>query len=104
MKRYEVNISEIAQEDLKGIFDYITDILYAPKAAKELLEEMKKSILSLETMPERQPVVSDEYLSLKGIRKLEVRNYIVFYTVNTQHQTVNILRILFMRREWKGLL
>ena len=48
MKRYEVNISEIAQEDLKGIFDYITDVLYAPKAAKELLEEMKKSILSLE--------------------------------------------------------
>ena len=104
MKKYEVSISEAAEKDLKEIFDYIMDTLYAPKAAKELFDEMKTAILSLESMPERHQVVSDEYLSLKGIRKLVVKNYIVFYTVDIRGQKVNILRILYMRREWEGLL
>lgn len=81
MTKYEVLVSEQAQRDLKDITNYLLSNLFEPNVAKNILSEIDKSILSLEEMPYRYCLVSDNLLKKVGIRKLIVKNYIVFFKV-----------------------
>lgn len=81
MTKYEVLVSEQAQRDLKDITNYLLSNLFEPNVAKNILSEIDKSILSLEEMPYRYWLVSDNLLKKVGIRKLIVKNYIVFFKV-----------------------
>ena len=50
---YEVEVSQQADSDLRGIFEYIAFELQSPKNASGQLDRLEKQILSLNTMPER---------------------------------------------------
>lgn len=50
---YEVEVSQQADCDLRGIFEYIAFELQSPKNASGQLDRLEKQILSLNTMPER---------------------------------------------------
>lgn len=104
MKRFEVVITQLAEQDLADIVRYISRELREPFIAKKLIGRIREAIMSLTQLPERNPLVSDERLASQGIRKLLVENYIVFYVISHQAPTVTVLRILFNRRDWEGLL
>ena len=53
-------------------------------------------------MPEKQPVVKDEYLSNFEIRVLPIRNYLAFY--NIKGTTVAIIRFIYSKRDWQKFL
>ena len=50
---YEVEVSEQADSDLRGIFEYIAFELQSPENASGQLDRLEEQILSLDTMPER---------------------------------------------------
>lgn len=50
---YEVEVSEQADSDLRGIFEYIAFELQSPQNASGQLDRLEEQILSLDTMPER---------------------------------------------------
>ena len=50
---YEVEISEQADSDLRGIFEYSAFELQSPENASGQLDRLEKQILGLDTMPER---------------------------------------------------
>ena len=52
---FNVVTSIQAEEDLRGIFEYITFELLSPENAEKQLERLEKQILSLDEMPERFP-------------------------------------------------
>ena len=49
---YEVELSEQADSDLRGIFEYIAFELQSPENASGQLERLEEQILSLDTMPD----------------------------------------------------
>jgi toxin ParE1/3/4 len=104
MKRYDLVIAEAAEADLDEIADYISYELKEPTTALKQLERIKEAMATLEELPERYSPVQDKYLAAKGIRKLPVDNYLIFYTVNRSTNTVNIARVLHGRRDWESLL
>jgi addiction module RelE/StbE family toxin len=104
MTKYRVEVSESAENDLRDIVNYITMQLSAPLAAKTLLETLEKSLFGLEDMPYRHQLVSDERLSILGYRKLIVKSYVVFFIINEDDKVVDIVRILYARRNWLNLL
>ena len=104
MDNYSVMISATAGEDAAGIVDYIAYTLLDPQAAIRLIGRLKEAVKSLETMPERHPLVADTYLALCGIRTLLVDNYCVFYAVNRAEHTVNIIRVIYTKRAWEKLI
>ena len=53
-------------------------------------------------MPERQPIVKDDYLSKFGIRILPVKNYLAFYDI--KENKVTIIRFLYSKRDWQKFL
>jgi len=101
---YQVIISEPAEIDMVAIGLYISEELHSPEAAENLLDEIDRQLLSLEQMPKRFALVSDEELASKGIRTIPVKNYLVFYFIDEYSKTVTITRVLYGRRNWVYLL
>jgi len=104
MKKYNVDVSELAENDLRDIIHYISTQLSAPMSAENMLDEIERSISTLDEFPYRHPKVMDELLATRGYRILAVKNYIAFYTIDEQSKTVNVERILYARRDWAQLL
>ena len=101
---YHVKTSETAELEMKEIADYISDILYSPQAAYNLMYELRKQVRTLNQMPKRYALVSDERLAKNGIRAIPVKNYSIFYTVDDQTLTVTIINVMHSGRDWVNLL
>lgn len=104
MEHYNVILSERANADIRAAIRYIAVELRNPQAAGVLLDKFDDAIQSLDTMPERVALVSDDYLASRGFRMIAVGNYLLFYIVNRQERVVNIPRVLYGRRNWRELL
>lgn len=104
MGKYNINITQPAERDLVEIQRYISKELLEPEIAKKTISIIAENIFALEDMPLRNTLVLDSRLAKKGIRKLIVNNYIVFYCVNESIKTVTIIRILYGKRAWENLL
>ena len=101
---YFLNITKVAEDDIISAVNYISDVLKAPMAANNLLDEIEKKEKILENMPNIYPFVSDDYLARNGIKFVMVKNYSLFYTINEDKKVVNVIRFLYGRRDWKNIL
>ena len=88
-----------ARQDLHDIYDYIAFALLAPDAARNTTERILEAARSLQSMPERNPLYKEEPWHSQGVRFIPVKNYIVFYTVNTDTDTVSVARIMYGARD-----
>ena len=95
---FNVVTSMQAEEDLRGIFEYIAFELLSPENAGKQLERLEKQILSLNEMPERFPRYGKEPWHSRGLRFVTVDNYIVFYLPDAEEQVVTILRVMYSGR------
>ena len=103
MSMYDIQITEPAEKDLYEIGAYISKELLDTETVKRVISEIAKGVNSLEDIL-RSVLVADDRLAYKGIRKIMVDNYIVFYIVTEESKTVTIIRILYSRRDWINLL
>ena len=101
---YFVNITDIAEADILSTVKYIANELKAPMAANNLLDEIEKHEKILEETPNIYPNVPDEYLAIKGLKFVIIKNYLMFFTVDEDKKVVNVLRFLYGRRDWKNML
>ena len=96
---YEVEVSEQADSDLRGIFEYIAFELQSPENASVQLDRLEKHILSLDTMPERYRKYEKEPWKSRGLRVLPVDNYVVLYIPDSDKKVVTILRVMYAGRD-----
>jgi len=101
---YHVHISKKAEKDLARAVDYIEFSLKNPQAADSLLDEAEAALSSLAQMPKRYAVTDDKLLAAWGIRFIQVKKYLAFYVVNDETQTVNIIRFLYGKSDWRSIL
>lgn len=101
-KTYKLRYLKLAHSDLLDIVSYISDQLYAPQAATDLVDKLDKVISRLEQFPfsghpyANKQKLEDEY------RILVVENYLVFYVV--YDSVVEIRRIIYGKRNYQDLL
>ncbi len=88
-----------AQNDLREIYEYIAYTLLVPETARSMAEQIMTAIRALSDNPERNPLYKDEPWRSQGIRFLPVRNYIVFYSVRAEIETVSVARIMYGGRD-----
>ncbi len=104
MAKYRVDVSELAENDLRDIVQYISSQLSAPISALKMMELLEEAMAGLSEMPHRCPVVTDERLVQMGYRRLTVKNYVVFFSIDEKNQLVDVERILYGRRDWLRIL
>ena len=104
MNKYSIDIAEPAVRDIAEIRSYISSYLQEPGSAGHVYDRIKKAILSLETTPERNPVVREEPYRQMRVRRIYAGNYTIFYIADKKRETVSVLRVLYSRRDWKAVL
>lgn len=104
MVKYRVDVFEPAENDLRDIVRYIASQLSAPISALQMMELLEEAMVGLSDMPQRCPLVADERLSQMGYRKLIVKNYVVFFSIDEKNKVVDVERILYGRRDWLRIL
>ena len=91
--------TDTAQRDLRKIYEYIAQTLLVPDTAKALSEQIMGEVRTLESLPERYPLYQDEPWHSRGVRFFRVKNYLIFYTVDSGASTVSVARIMYGGRD-----
>lgn len=100
---YSIIYSPQAFLDLTELYEYISFNLQVPKTAEKQVNRIKKTIRSLETMPMRYSLVDWEPWCSKGIRRVPIDNYTVFYLVNENQMAVTVIRIFYSGRNIENI-
>ena len=101
MEQYEVKITEPAQRQLQEIVRYIAEDLQEKRTALRMLDTLEKEILSLSALPNRVALTEEEPWHSAGIRKMLVKNYLVYFWVNEEQKQVQITAVVYGRRDQK---
>ena len=75
-----------------------------PDAADNLLDAATEQIGSLADLPQKFRLVDDPVLASWGIRFVIINNYLAFYTIDEEKQTVIIVRFLYQKSNWTSIL
>lgn len=97
-KIYEVKITTQASEQIAKIIDYIAYELCNPDAANNLLDEMEEKIIALSEFPERHPLIDEEPWGIEGVRKIVVKNFLVYYWVDVDKKKVHVTAVVYEKR------
>ena len=104
MKKYIVEISEIAEQDLENIISYLRFSLAGDIIADKYKILFKQKLKGLENIAESMPILNENLTGHKNIRKINVRNYIIFYIVDEENSKALVLRIGHVLMDWEKYL
>ena len=101
---YSLVPSQLFDKDIDSVYHYIKENLEAPKAAENLMKELKEKLIYLKDNPFTRSYVQDKFLANIGFRSLEVKNFTVFYIVDQKRNKINLIRFLYNKRDWINIL
>lgn len=97
--RFEVELAERADRDLRNIFLYIAIDLQSPENAEKQLKRLWSAIRSLDELPERYRCYEDEPWHSRGLRILPVENYNILYIPSLEERIVRIMTVMYGGRD-----
>lgn len=95
---YKLIVALSFENYLDETFDYISNKLYSPLSAQNLLNKTEKIISNINDNPFLYPKCRNESLAQKEYHYAIVNNYLLFYSVDENTEQINILRFLYGRR------
>ena len=101
--KYTVTLSSEAQKDIAEICEYISAVLNEKEIAKNMLELLRKNILSLDEMPGRFRLYENEPWKSRGVHIMPVKKYLVFYIINENKKSVDVLRVIYGSRDIENI-
>lgn len=104
MKKYIVEISETAEQDLEDIISYLRYNLAGDIVADKYKILFKQELKYLENIAGSMSILDEELTGHKNIRKINVRNYIIFYIVDEDNSKALVLRIGHAFMDWEKFL
>ncbi|MDD7020533.1 MAG: type II toxin-antitoxin system RelE/ParE family toxin [Hornefia butyriciproducens] len=81
MTHYKTHITDEALNDMESIYEYIAEELLAPDTAMGQYNRIADAIETLDQMPERIRLMEREPERTRGLRRLIVDNYAVFFII-----------------------
>ena len=99
MRRCEIRLLRLAEEDLIDIVTYIA--AERPSAAEALASRVEKDLRLLADNPHLGRIPDDEELTRLGYRNLVIEDYLAFYT--GEGNTIIVHRIIRGARDFLDL-
>ncbi len=104
MKEYEIKITPYAYNQMAEIRDYIALELMNPNAALNFIEDIRSATMGLKQMPLRIKTIDEEPWKTRGIRKISVKNFFVYFWVDEVKCIVHIIAVAYAKREQTNVL
>ena len=99
MDSYEIIITPNAESDLIDLRNYIADVLLVPDVARSYIQAIRKELTSLREMPERIKPVTEEPWHSRGLRKIIVKNFYVYFRIDELTHRVYVLNVIYSQRD-----
>ena len=99
MDSYEVIMTPDAISNLTELRDYIADVLLAPDIARDYIQRIREELGTLKNMPKRHILVEWEPWRSRGIRRMNVENFIIYYRVDEVLMQIYILNVIYNKRD-----
>lgn len=103
MSSFNILVTQDAENDLKNIRDYIASNI-SKKTSVRIINFIKSSIERLSLFPQFAPAVKYEPWNSLGVRRIVVKNFLVYYRVVLEENTVYILKVTYGKRNQKAVL
>ncbi|MCM1114174.1 MAG: type II toxin-antitoxin system RelE/ParE family toxin [Clostridium sp.] len=95
---YKLEFLPTAKNDMLEIAKYISDELKNPVAALKLAENLIASAENICVFPYSNNVYTPIKSLEKEYRRIIVKNYMMFYTIDEDTKTVTIMRVIYAKR------
>lgn len=103
MSSFNILVTQDAENDLKNIRDYIASNI-SKKTSVRIINLIKSSIERLSLFPQFAPAVKYEPWNSLGVRRIVVKNFLVYYRVVLEENTVYILKVTYGRHNQQTVL
>lgn len=100
---YKVELTPEAKADLRGVHEYITREFYDSETARKQSDRILKAAETLAVFPKLYRV-RKRNTSGQEFRYMPVDNFVIIYTVDDSKHIVNVLHILYGRRNFENIL
>lgn len=97
---YRVQFTETAKNDLREIAFYLSDQSKEPTIAKNFVLELRETCQRLTELPGQGALPKDRILRSMGYRYLTHKGYLIFYLINEQTNTVDIMAIFHEKQDY----
>ena len=104
MKKYIVETTEASEQDLINIISYLKYNLAGDIVADRYVNLFTQALKKLEDIAGSMPILDKELIKYENIRKINVKNYIIFYKIDEESSKVLVLRIGHAFMDWKEYL
>ena len=104
MKKYIVETTETSEQDLINIISYLRYNLAGDIVADRYVNLFTQALKKLEDIAGSMPILDKELIKYENIRKINVKNYIIFYKIDEESSKVLVLRIGHIFMDWKEYL
>lgn len=95
---YKLEFLPVAKNDMLEIVKYISNDLKNPQAASKLADEFIEAAENICIFPYSNNVYTPIKALEKEYRRIIVKNYMMFYTVDESTKTVTIMRVMYGKR------
>lgn len=97
--RYEVKLTAQAIGQMEETVQYISKILMEPEIAHKWADILQCEIGKLDSMPSRYPLTEEEPWRAQGVRKMTVKNFLVYYLIDEEKKAVWVTAVIYGRRD-----
>jgi len=99
MDTYRINWTGRAEKELKGICRYISR--QSSLSIARRFERIVKITVSdrLSSMPQKYRRVDDPLLAAMGLRRMNVKRYAVFFSIDEEEKSVKVERVIHSKRD-----
>lgn len=100
----KIHITKTAGNNFKNTILYIKYVLKNSQASNDLIKEFDSKVNSLKDDPNKRPLARDKILANKGIRIMNIKNYLIFYIFDEKSKTIHIINFLHKNQDWISIL
>ena len=101
---YKLEFLPIAKKDIENIIYYISNNLKNKTAAINLSNNFIKAVNNIVEFPYGSPEYKI-FTKLKYVyRKIKIKNFLMFYTINEENKTIIVVRILYSKMNINNIL
>lgn len=104
MSEWKIKVTPEFQDEIREIHSYIANTLLVPETATKQVNRIFDMIATLDEMPERFPRYEKEPWFTRGLRKVSVDNFIIFYLPVEQAHDVVVLHVFYGGRNIEELM
>jgi len=105
MELYKLRLAKTFRNDLRESYAYIATQLSGPIAASKWRQDIKNTIKKkLAYFPQKYRLIDNPTFAAMGIRRMNVKNHAVLFVIHEKTTCVEVLRIIYARRDLDRIL